>query len=429
MRKAYVIAVVGSGGKTTLIQHLAAQAREAGRKAAVMTTTHMGLPDQYSAVGKTVDEAISMMEQEGLVYYGRKAGESGKMEFPGEEAYELLCRRADLVLVEADGSRRLPMKVPDWSREPVIPLNADAVMVVYGLSALGKPLKEVCQRWELSETWLAAEGSCLVTEPLAADVLIKGYLKAIQFRYPNVQLITILNQAEAGSRRAAGMRMKDMLEQKGWECRVMQLRKLKVAVIYMASGFGRRFGGNKLLEASGFDGKPLFRRGLDLFLRLRERMEREAGVETDVILVSQYPEILAYGKGAGIQTIENPFAAEGITASIRLGTRAAKERGADYYLYSVADQPWLKEETLWRFLTSFLDRSLTEQKSIGCLAAKGRRGNPVIFHKKYGAELLALQGDRGGSQIMKRYPEEVMEFPVDGKELMDIDCQADMKNE
>ena len=43
-KKGYVIAVVGSGGKTTLIARLAKQSREAGMKTAVMTTTHMWLP-------------------------------------------------------------------------------------------------------------------------------------------------------------------------------------------------------------------------------------------------------------------------------------------------------------------------------------------------------------------------------------------------
>lgn len=395
-----------------------------------MTTTHMRLPEQFSAVGKTAEEAAWVMEQEGIVYYGSCAGNSGKMSFPGEEAYEALCRRADLILVEADGSRRLPMKVPDWPREPVIPLNVDAVMVVYGLSALGKPLREVCKRWELGIGWLAGD-SCgepyLVTESMAVDFLIKGYLNVLRFRFPNVQVITILNQAEPGIRRAAGLRMKELLEQRGWECRLTRLRTLKLAVVYMASGFGKRFGSNKLLEAFGFDGKPLFRHGLELFLRLKERMERDAGIPMRIILVSQYPEILEYGEKAGVRTVENPFAAEGITASIRLGTEAAAEEAADYYLYSVADQPWLQEETVWSFLTGFLDLSLTEQKSIGCLAAEGRRGNPVIFHRRYGDELTALKGDRGGSQIMKRYPQEVMEFPVDGRELADIDCRDDLR--
>lgn len=447
MGKAYVIAVVGSGGKTTLIGQLAKQARMAGRKAAVMTTTHMALPDQYDAVGKTAEEAISIMEREGIVFYGSYAEQPGKMTFPGEAAYEAVCRKADLVLVEADGSRRLPMKVPDWRREPVIPLNTDAVIVVYGLSALGKPLNEVCQRWELAGERLpgwpgkgaagessccwgkaeAGEKACLVTEQLAVDLLIKGYLKILRFRWPNVRLVTLLNQADSPGRRDAGVRMQAALEKEGWECRITQLRKLKIAVIYMASGFGKRFGGNKLLEAEAFGGKPLFRHGLDGYLHLKERLEREGGIRMTVVLVSQYPEILEYGNQIGICTVENPSAAEGITASIRLGTKAAAEQGADYCLYSVADQPWLREETLWKFLTTFIDRSLTEQKTIGCLASEGRRGNPVIFHRKYQEQLLSLTGDRGGSQIMKKYPEEVMEFLVDRKELEDIDRREDVK--
>ena len=70
MGKGYVVAVVGSGGKTTLIEYLSNQSKSLGKKAAVMTTTHMRLPQMYDGVGKSVEEAISIMKQEGIVYYG-----------------------------------------------------------------------------------------------------------------------------------------------------------------------------------------------------------------------------------------------------------------------------------------------------------------------------------------------------------------------
>lgn len=426
MKKGYVIAVVGSGGKTTLIETIARQAKNSGKKVVVMTTTHMRLPERDSAVGRPLEEAAKQMEREGLIYYGVYGDEEGKMGYPGREAYERLCERADVVLVEADGSRRLPMKAPDWSREPVIPVNADMVLVVFGLSALGRPLKEVCHRWRLGLPWILdtqgqapkEPGCSLVTEDMAAEFLEKGYLKAIRTRYPDAGLVTLLNQADGKAAQEKGERIRKGLAQKGYAAQVICLRQMTLSVIYLASGFGKRFGKNKLLEI--LEGKPLFAHGLGTILKLRAYLEAEMGIRTRVVLVSQYPEILDFGKEMGVEVVENPCAAEGITASIRLGTEAAGEN-EDYYLYAVADQPWLRWETVAGLIQHFLPRTYSDQVSIGCLACGKRRGNPVIFHKRHRAELLTLKGDRGGSQLIKRYPEEVMEYPAEAGELVDID--------
>lgn len=435
MNKGYVIAAVGSGGKTTLIEHLSNLSQSAGRQTAVMTTTHMRLPKLHNGVGKKIEEAISIMKQEGIVYFGNFAREGEKMTFPGFQPYEELCRNADMILVESDGSRMLPMKVPDWPREPVIPMNTDAVLVVFGLTALGRPFGEACQRWELGKKWISWESgtgkdageppmeTLPITETLAVDFLIRGYLNPIRFRFPNTPLITILNQADSRYRREAGKRMKEMFQQKGWECRVTRMKQTKISVIYLASGFGSRFGGNKLLEP--FEGKRLFEHGLELFFKLKQELEAEQGMSVTVIVVSQYPEILETGNKMGMKTVMNPYASEGITASIRLGTAAAEE-DTDYYVYSVADQPWLKLETMEAFLDRFLTCALSGQASIGCLSGQGKRGNPGVFHKKYRRELSALKGDKGGSQIMKRYPGEVLEYQAEEKELEDIDRRNDI---
>ena len=178
MNKSYVIAVIGSGGKTSMIERLAAAAWKAGKKTAVMTTTHMWLPREHSTAGKEICEAERMLDEEGITVFG-SLGEGkarGKLTYPGQEAYEQICRMADLVLVEADGSRNLPMKFPEWPREPVVPANTDAVFVMFGLSAVGQPLETVCHRWQLGllradGTPAEEDGQVPVTPEMAADFL------------------------------------------------------------------------------------------------------------------------------------------------------------------------------------------------------------------------------------------------------------------
>lgn len=441
MNKSYVIAVIGSGGKTSMIERLAAAAWKAGKKTAVMTTTHMWLPREHSTAGKEICEAERMLDEEGITVFG-SLGEGkarGKLTYPGQDAYEQICRMADLVLVEADGSRNLPMKFPEWPREPVVPANTDAVFVMFGLSAVGQPLETVCHRWQLG--LLRADGAPAeedgrvpVTPEMAADFLERGYLRPIRFRLPSAPLMLFFNQADTTYRKHAGEKICGILQEKGWECRLCRLRPARIALIYMASGFGNRFGENKLLKL--YEGKPLYRHGLDMFLELKRELEAEE-IHLEIIVVSQYPEILREGRNLeegqsvrwdlpGFWTVKNDRAAEGITSSIHLGVLAAGEE-ADGYLFSVADQPRLSVRTMKNFLKNYQENLIPGKKDMGCLSWGGRRGNPVLFYRTYREKLLALTGDRGGSRIMKEFPGRVMEFPAGEEELKDIDYPENMR--
>ena len=115
----FVVSLAGVGGKTSAIRRLAWEALDRGLKVLVATTTHMACPDAFGCLEGNVEEIRAGLEQRGLAVAGRPA-ENGKIAFTGRELYEEACSLADLVLVEADGSRRLPLKVPR-AGEPVIP--------------------------------------------------------------------------------------------------------------------------------------------------------------------------------------------------------------------------------------------------------------------------------------------------------------------
>ncbi|MCD8362679.1 MAG: putative selenium-dependent hydroxylase accessory protein YqeC [Lachnospiraceae bacterium] len=190
---------------------------------------------------------------------------------------------------------------------------------------------------------------------------------------------------------------------------------MKLAMIYMASGFGRRFGSNKLLVP--LEGQPLYQHGLRHLLEAAGRLEASGGFQTSVIVASQYEEILEYARSLGAGTVHNPYSAEGITASIRLGTKGAPA-DTELYLYFVADQPYLSAESVVRLVEGFV--------ASGCGIGSVKKGSPCIFAAKYREELLALTGDRGGRQIIRRHPEDIWEMEVPAAELRDIDLPEDM---
>ena len=194
---------------------------------------------------------------------------------------------------------------------------------------------------------------------------------------------------------------------------------MRAALIYMASGFGSRFGANKLLEE--LDGRPLYRYGLDCLAQVRSELGKQ-GWEAGLFVVSRYEEILKEAVRLGAAAVYNDRSSQGITASIRLGTQAAGPE-TELYVFCVADEPRLRPETVTGFLTAFAASGY----GIGCVCAGNKRGNPAAFAGGYRDELLALTGDRGGSQLMKRHPGDLYMYQAAEKELRDVDLPEDLR--
>lgn len=201
---------------------------------------------------------------------------------------------------------------------------------------------------------------------------------------------------------------------------------MKLNIIYLAAGFGSRFGVNKLLYQ--IDGKPMYRHTLDRLLRLMKDMD----MPCKLIVVTQYDEVeddvKAYclsldriKKENEILVVRNEHSERGISSSLQCGLLA--DDNAEAYLCCVADQPYLKEETLRNFLKHYMENS----RGIGCISHGGGYGNPVIFAAKYREELLKLKGDQGGKQIFRSHLNDIMLFEVtDAHELADIDLLSEI---
>lgn len=216
---------------------------------------------------------------------------------------------------------------------------------------------------------------------------------------------------------------------------------MKVAFIYMASGFGRRFGENKLLI--DFHGKPLYMHGLSCLMEAKNALEKleypkkeqngkqtklshkfnEEKFEIEILVVSQYEQIRQQAGKFAIKAVQNMESDEGITASLRLGTAAARE-DTDAFLYFVADQPYMGADMIENFVRDFLK----SKKGIGAVSSKGKRRNPAAFLRKYKDELLLLRGDRGGSTVMKRHLDDLWLMEVEEEMVRDIDTREDLGN-
>lgn len=165
----FVVSLAGAGGKTSLLKRLAWEGRERGLRVLALTTTHMYRPSQFSVLDGTVQNVEKMLRQESLAVAGHLE-ENGKISFQGWDYYREITSMAQLVLVEADGSRRLPLKVPG-PNEPVVPGDTGLMLCVSGLSAIGRQAHEACFRLEQAEKLLGDE--CL--SPAAQEWTDKSF--------------------------------------------------------------------------------------------------------------------------------------------------------------------------------------------------------------------------------------------------------------
>lgn len=191
---------------------------------------------------------------------------------------------------------------------------------------------------------------------------------------------------------------------------------MSTALVILAAGISKRFGTDKRLHL--VDGEPMLLRCLRLYdtPTLRKRLESRI-----VVLSGETEDFCHAAKQLGYRVVYNEAPERGIASSIRLGTEAAKETEPIGVLYSVADQPYLTERTVLRVLDAF-ER---EQSRIVAPIANGKRGNPVVFPNEFLCDLERLEGDCGGSAVIRKHANRLLVVETEPKELEDIDWKTE----
>jgi CTP:molybdopterin cytidylyltransferase MocA len=189
---------------------------------------------------------------------------------------------------------------------------------------------------------------------------------------------------------------------------------MKIEMIYLAAGNSRRFGSNKLCHPVA--GIPMYRYGLDALetvLQMREACGLTVVTETREI--SENVKMRAACREGRMRLCGSPEREKGISYSIRAGLAAAGE--ADYYLFSVADQPWIRPDTI----LELIDQVTEGEYAGGYVSWKEQSGNPAIFSRLFLPDLYALTGDTGGKKLLLGRPDICAVRAGEEAELKDID--------
>ncbi len=183
-----------------------------------------------------------------------------------------------------------------------------------------------------------------------------------------------------------------------------------VAAVILAAGRSTRMGGpNKLLAE--LNGKALVRIVTEQVL---------ASKAHDVVVVTGHQAELvekALG-GLKVKFVRNPDFAAGLASSVKTGIAAVPE-AADGAVICLGDMPLISAHLIDRLIEAFAPES---GNLIAVPVSDGRRGNPVLWSRRFFDELMTLDGDIGARHLISRHGEAVAEVPVEGfGAFLDID--------
>ena len=161
-------AIIGGGGKTTLMLCLGRELSKHGR-VIITTSAKIYPPENITTLDSPSENDIrKALSAENMICVGNM-GQNGKLT-PPDIPFERLTELADYVLCEADGSKGLPLKA-HLPHEPVIPKNTIKTLCVLGISGMGRPAGEVCHRAERFAELAGIGIADAVTPQAAANVI------------------------------------------------------------------------------------------------------------------------------------------------------------------------------------------------------------------------------------------------------------------
>jgi molybdenum cofactor cytidylyltransferase len=183
-----------------------------------------------------------------------------------------------------------------------------------------------------------------------------------------------------------------------------------IAAVILAAGRSTRMGGpNKLLAELG--GKPLVR-------IVAEQVLASRASSVTVVTGHQAAEVEKALAGLKVKFVRNPDFVAGLASSVRTGIAAVPEN-ADGAVVCLGDMPLIDARLIDRLIEAFApDRG----NLIAVPVSDNRRGNPVLWSRRFFDELMMLDGDIGARHLIARHAEAVAEVPVEGHgAFLDID--------
>ena len=181
--------------------------------------------------------------------------------------------------------------------------------------------------------------------------------------------------------------------------------------ILLCAGFGRRFGGDKLLAPLA-DGTPV----------------AVASARTLVAALGRAVAVLRPGQQAlqsalahtGIEVLVSAAAVDGMGAALAAAVQAHAQ--APGWVVALGDMPCVAEATVRQVAAA-----LAQDSALAAPFHQGSRGHPVGFGRQWGPELARLAGDEGARALLRQQADRLIPVAVDDPGcLLDVDTPQDL---
>ena len=183
----------------------------------------------------------------------------------------------------------------------------------------------------------------------------------------------------------------------------------RIAALLLAAGQSRRMGSNKLLAE--IDGVPMVARTAQRLLSSHAR-------PIVAVLGNQADAVDAALGRLPVERVRNPAFAEGLSTSLKRGVQALPP-DTDGVIVCLGDMPLVSGRDLDRLVAAF---NPLEGRAIIVPTRRGKRGNPVLWARRFFPEMAGLAGDVGAKHLIGEHAELVTEVEMDSDGvLVDVD--------
>ncbi len=428
-----VVAFIGAGGKSSALFNLGYELAEMGWRVAATTTTSIGV-DQLELMPFAVTPregagTLAMALDEFRFVFVYDEIRSERVYGPPLSYIPRMMDTvpSDVLLIEADSARGLPLKAP-FADEPVIPPETSLVIPTASLSVLGAELDDehVYNAQAIIDRYGFGEGQ-RVKSPWVAQVLRDEMLGLA--RVPdNVRVVALLNQVSEGylrgrarliarlilrSKRVHGVAIGSVRAADP----IIEVQR-PVGAVVLAAGLSRRMGQPKVLL-------PWTSRMTIIEQIITQLMM--ARVDYIVVVTgNRAGEVRRLASARGAETAHNPEYETGeMLSSLKVGLEALPANIAAA-LVVLGDQPRIQPRVISQVTMTYAEG----KGQIVAPTYQGERGHPILIDRRYWPEIMALPPGSAPRDVIKKYKDETALIDVNTDSILgDVDTPEDYQNQ